>query len=658
VPKSLAMAALGVLVVGALAPAVAFASTPSGPIGKAPGYLVPVYAGTSPAGYRPAAGPSINLRRGSLSNSLVSSSTIRVTYHGFSAKAKAAFQAAVNVWQSIVVSDQVIHVDATWAPLGAASGILGEAGATNNYLEGDGYWYPGPLEEARCHCNADTGTEIQAEFNSQFMDWYYRTDGLTPIGKWDLETVVLHELGHGLGFFSSLSVSGSYGFWGWQSGGVNHPLRFDANEWSAASAGVQLISFANGKAPLRSQLTDGSVFLGGSHVEAALGGRARLYAPNGWQSGSSNSHLDESTYAPRTVNALMTPILNDGEAIHAPGPAVTAIFQDIGWTVAGATSKPGAPQNVTATAGDDSALVSWGAPATDGGSNISSYKVTSSPGAMTCSTAGATSCTVGSLTNGVQYTFTVTATNGVGTGALSAPSNPVVPHAASSDMTPPAVGTPAVNIVAPQVIGSGAKVRVSWPAATDASGIAAYQLQRREGAGPWTTVGLTAPTSTSAQVSITRGSNYSFRVRATDGVGNVGSWTLTTSANMGTTEETSGSVVYSGSWTRSSVSGASGGFVNQSASTGDEATFTFTGTSVALVTTTAPDRGIVAVSLDGAAENMVDLYAPTKVAKSVVWAPDSALSSGTHTVVIRVTGTRDASSTKTRIDLDAFLVWP
>src|SRR5581483_3982422 len=90
-------------------------------------------------------------------------------------------------------------------------------------------------------------------------------------------------------------------------------------------------------------------------------------------------------------------------------------------------SLPGSPTNVTAVAGDAQATVSWHAPASDGGSPILSYTVTSSPGGFTCmwTLTGPLSCTVTGLTNGTTYTFTVTATTLNGTGAASLPSNPV-----------------------------------------------------------------------------------------------------------------------------------------------------------------------------------------------------------------------------------------
>lgn len=86
---------------------------------------------------------------------------------------------------------------------------------------------------------------------------------------------------------------------------------------------------------------------------------------------------------------------------------------------------PDAPFNVTAGAGDSSAIVYWSTP-NSYGSPISHYTVVSDPGNVTVTTTSRR-VTVPGLTNGTSYTFTVTATNDLGDSAPSAPSNAVTP---------------------------------------------------------------------------------------------------------------------------------------------------------------------------------------------------------------------------------------
>jgi hypothetical protein len=91
---------------------------------------------------------------------------------------------------------------------------------------------------------------------------------------------------------------------------------------------------------------------------------------------------------------------------------------------------PGAPQDVSAAAGQTSAAVTFSPPLSDGGSPVTSYTVTASDltdparGGMSQSGTG-TTITLGGLTTGDRYAFTVTAANVLGSGPPSAPSAPV-----------------------------------------------------------------------------------------------------------------------------------------------------------------------------------------------------------------------------------------
>ncbi|MEI6052127.1 MAG: leucine-rich repeat protein, partial [Opitutaceae bacterium] len=85
-----------------------------------------------------------------------------------------------------------------------------------------------------------------------------------------------------------------------------------------------------------------------------------------------------------------------------------------------------APTGVAAVGGSGQAVVSFTAPAFNGGATISGYTVTSSPGGLTA-TGASSPITVTGLTNGTPYTFTVRATNSVGAGSASSASAAVTP---------------------------------------------------------------------------------------------------------------------------------------------------------------------------------------------------------------------------------------
>lgn len=94
---------------------------------------------------------------------------------------------------------------------------------------------------------------------------------------------------------------------------------------------------------------------------------------------------------------------------------------------------PGAPTAVTATLASGagttpSVRVSWTAPTSNGGGEIFSYTVTSTPGNATCTAFGGLACPINSgLSYGTAYTFTVSATNIAGAGTASTPSASLTP---------------------------------------------------------------------------------------------------------------------------------------------------------------------------------------------------------------------------------------
>lgn len=90
---------------------------------------------------------------------------------------------------------------------------------------------------------------------------------------------------------------------------------------------------------------------------------------------------------------------------------------------------PGPPRNITATAGDESIIVKWDAPSSDGGSAITGYQVMASDGVHTpvVVRVTGTSAALPGLTNGTSYAVSVAAVNalgiGVSTAAIATPRN-------------------------------------------------------------------------------------------------------------------------------------------------------------------------------------------------------------------------------------------
>ncbi len=271
---------------------------------------------------------------------LKSNAIIDVSFIGFDEvpEARAAFQAAVDIWSSLIKSEVTIRVEARWDSL--APGVLGSAGASrvfSNFSEAptQGVWYPVALAEklARRELNLPTESDIFANFNNQFPNWYFGTDGNTPFGQFDLLTVVLHEFCHGLGF-AGLGAGIE------EDSGLGELRVFNANLPSIYSSFLQdqernrltdQIEYPDPGIALANVYTSENLFFGGNLAIAANGGLPpNLYAPSVFNSGSSISHLDTDIYT-GTVNGLMVHALSPGGSIQDPGPITLALFADMGW---------------------------------------------------------------------------------------------------------------------------------------------------------------------------------------------------------------------------------------------------------------------------------------------------------------------------------------
>lgn len=260
-----------------------------------------------------------------------------VTYTGFPAQAEAAFQAAVDTWSCQLVASGTIRIDARWEPLEATT--LGSAGPylVRNFPGAPlrETWYPAALANEIAGRDLDTSQpDIEALFNSQFDDWHLDPTRSPPPGQFDLYTVVLHEIGHGLGLIGALTVDNGRGFVG-EVSGTRGPYIYDRyTEDASGTALLDASVYPDGSTELAAALQR-IVRFDGAAVRQVAGAPVTLYAPPRWDEGASYSHLDEQTYPPGTPDGLMTPFITRGETVAQPGGRTCGLFADLGWRLAG-----------------------------------------------------------------------------------------------------------------------------------------------------------------------------------------------------------------------------------------------------------------------------------------------------------------------------------
>ncbi|WP_448627927.1 fibronectin type III domain-containing protein [Geodermatophilus sp. URMC 64] len=204
-------------------------------------------------------------------------------------------------------------------------------------------------------------------------------------------------------------------------------------------------------------------------------------------------------------------------AINSVGTSAESV-KSTAVTPAAPATAPAAPAAPTATAGNASATVAWAAPANNG-SPITGYTVRAYAGAATTAAitapaaATATSLNLTGLTNGTSYTFTVTATNSVGTSPESPKSNAVTPAAATTSTAP---ATPA----APTATAGNTTATVNWTApANGGSAITGYTLRVFTGTTQVGADRVLGNVTTTTVTGLTNGTAYTFRVAATNAIG-------------------------------------------------------------------------------------------------------------------------------------------
>jgi Domain of unknown function (DUF4082)/Fibronectin type III domain/Bacterial Ig domain len=294
---------------------------------------------------------------------------------------------------------------------------------------------------------------------------------------------------------------------------------------------------------------------------------ASYLAPSGHYSANGPTLATEISNGPlHALGGEGNGVYVNGSGVNYPDSSYNSsnYWVDVLFVPGPPTSVPAAPTGVTATTGVGASTVSWTAPASDGGSPITGYKVVPYKAgvAQTATTVGAevTTANVSGLSAGSSYTFKVAAINTVGTGPESAASNAVTPTA------PTAPGAPTGLIAAAK----SSSATLSWTAPTSNGGsaITGYKVTPYIGAtaGTATTIGNV---ETATVTGLTNGVAYTFKVAAINAIGTSAESTASTAvtpydtifdlATPGTVDTEDGSSVNLGVKFKSDVAGTVNG---------------------------------------------------------------------------------------------------
>lgn len=275
--------------------------------------------------------------------------TFTIQHFGTPANAQAAIQHAADIWGDILVSDVPIKVSVSWTPLGSAAlGVTFPNGRKDfSGAPVAATWYASALANSIAGMELNPGEDDINIYLNSGTNWYYGLDGNTPAAQYDLVSIALHELGHGLGFVGLAKKVGNEGSFGTLLASDFAPLIttfpwpqqdtlpgiFD--RFLTSTANGPLVDVANPSTTLGAAFTSDQVHFNGPHATEANGGQtARIYAPATFALGSSCVHFNEATFPVGNENELMTPFSAAGEANHWPGSVCIGVMRDIGWSVA------------------------------------------------------------------------------------------------------------------------------------------------------------------------------------------------------------------------------------------------------------------------------------------------------------------------------------
>jgi len=284
---------------------------------------------------------------------------------------------------------------------------------------------------------------------------------------------------------------------------------------------------------------------------------------------------------------------------------------------------PAPPDPVMASGYHLGALLSWTA-----SPGATGYQATSSPGGLTCSTLGETSCVLPGLADGTEYTFTVVASNGNGSGPVSGPSNAVTPALPNAAMTALPATSPITSLM------------LNWSSPGNQNP-ATYDVRYRR--APWNgalsgyTSLLSGSAALGATLAVGAGTTYCYSARAHDLGSTTSAWSAETCTAVPLDDR---SLSRSSGWSLLANASDYRGTVLRTTTLGAKLTRTgVVAKTLTLVATTCPSCGTVRVYWGTTLLKTISLVSSTTVHRKVFTiAQFSAAKTGTVVIKVSTSG--------------------
>jgi len=244
---------------------------------------------------------------------------------------RTATEYALDLWSEQLTGTVPVDINVRFVPMDPNT--LGASFRMQQFLDTEtNTWIPSPLWNQMVGYNANISMrDIRIEMNSTY-NFYYGLNANPTGNRYDCVTIMLHEVAHGLGFYPLCTRTGTFVYTNSNGQGVNtdYPGAFDRQLFQGLT-GDPITALT--QTQRQALMISNNLYAGapGSNLLAANSGvRVKIYAPNPYESGSSNSHWDNSV---NNFSTFMKPHIGSNWALHTFNTRKIGMFLDMGWNV-------------------------------------------------------------------------------------------------------------------------------------------------------------------------------------------------------------------------------------------------------------------------------------------------------------------------------------